>query len=93
MLDSDTQDDDGGQEGDGDTWVAERVILLALLRDDHDERWTLAELRREVAPLPPQHARAGLTRLEQEGLAVRLDGHVLASRCALHLDSLGMVCI
>jgi hypothetical protein len=32
MLDSDTQDD-GSQDDDGDTCVAERVILLALVQD------------------------------------------------------------
>jgi hypothetical protein len=88
MPDPDTQDDGGA-----DTWVAERVIILMLLRDDHDERWTPAELRREVAPLPAQHARDGLARLEREGLAVRLNGHVIAARSAQHLDTLGMVCI
>jgi hypothetical protein len=75
-----------------DTWMAERGIILQLLRDDRD-RWTRGELRRALSDLPAQNVNAALTRLEQEGVAVLLNRQVLASRCALHLDSLGTVSI
>jgi hypothetical protein len=74
-------------------WMAERAILFQLLRNDHSERWTLGELKRRVSDLPAQTLRDALTRLEQEGVAVRLDKHVLASRCAQHMDALGVVSI
>jgi hypothetical protein len=71
-------------------WVAERAIVLQLLRDDHDERWTLGELEREIPDLPTPYA---LDRLKAEGVAVALDGHVLASRCARRLDDLDLIAI
>jgi hypothetical protein len=70
------------------TWMAERAILLQLLRDDHDERWTPTELVNETTGLGPRAIRAGLARLSAEGVTVELDGHVLASRCARRLDDL-----
>jgi hypothetical protein len=36
-----------------DPWTAERAILLQVLRDDHDARWSLAELEAEVYDMLP----------------------------------------
>jgi hypothetical protein len=76
-------------------WMAQRAILFQLLRDEHDERWTLSELKHAISdlPLPEQTLDAALARLEREGVAARLGEHVLASRCASHMDALGVVSI
>ncbi len=73
--------------------VAQRAITLQVLREDHGERWTRAELEREIYDVSPAAIGAALERLREEGV-VHLDGEeVWASRCALHLDALGMVSI
>ena len=73
------------------TWMAQRAIVLQLLRDDHDERWTVAELEHEISDFDPQVVGDGLGRLRAEGVAVILDEHVLASRCAHRLDDLELI--
>ena len=74
-------------------WIAERAIVLQVLRDDHEARWTLAELQTEVTDLDPAALADALSRLEPHGVVVACEKTVLASRCALHLDALGMVSI
>jgi hypothetical protein len=73
--------------------VAERAVILQVLRDDHDPRWSRAALEREIYDIQPIEIADALGRLQQEGV-VHLSGEqVWASRCALHLDALGMVSI
>jgi hypothetical protein len=72
-------------------WLAGRVIVLQLLRDDHDERWTLGELERAASDLGRRAVRDSIRRLKDEGVIVALDGHFLASRCARYLDWLGLI--
>jgi hypothetical protein len=74
-------------------WMAQRAIVLQVLRDDHDPRWSRAELRREASDLDPQAVRDGLARLEAEGISVTGGRHVIASRCVRHLDALELVSI
>jgi hypothetical protein len=78
---------------DDDRWIAERAVVLQVLRDDHEARWTLAELQAEVIDLDPAVLASALSRLGRHGIVVACDKTVLASRCALHLDALGMVSI
>lgn len=73
------------------TWMAERAITLQLLRDDHDERWTLAELEREVPDVSSHAVRGALGRLRAEGVAVGCGRHVLASRSARRIDDLELI--
>lgn len=73
--------------------MAQRAILLQLLRDDHAETWTRAELGREASDLAPQAVTDGLAVLEAEQVAVVSGEMVRASRCARHLDSLGLVTV
>ncbi len=76
-----------------DEETAERAIVLQVLRDDHDERWSRVELEREIYDIEPPALGDALERLRREGV-VHLSGQqVWASRCALHLDALGMVSI
>jgi hypothetical protein len=73
------------------TWMEERAVILQLLRDDHDERWTLAELLSEIPDFGPRAVRAGLARLVAEGVAVTLGDCILASRCARRFDDLDLI--
>jgi len=69
----------------------ERAIVLQLLRDDHDERWSGAELEAEVNDVEPSVLRSAIADLEHQGVVVAQGEHILASRCARHLDELGLV--
>jgi hypothetical protein len=70
--------------------IAERAIVLQVLRDDHDERWSLAELQAEIG-VEPTLLSSAVKHLEQQGALVSLDACVLASRCARHLDGLWLI--
>lgn len=83
-----------------DLQIAERAIILQLLRDDHDERWTHAALQAEVSDVEPSVLSSAVERLERHGVAlhgialqgIALQGeYVRASPCARHLDELGLV--
>ena len=69
----------------------ERAIILQLLRDDHDKRWSRAELEAEVNDVEPSVLRSTIAELERQGVVVAQDEHVLASPCARRLDELGLV--
>ncbi len=76
-----------------DEEIAERAVVLQVLRDDHDERWARAELEREIYDIEPAAIAEALERLREHGV-VHVSGHLVwASRCAWHLDELGMVSI
>lgn len=72
---------------------AQRAIILQVLRDDHDSRWSRAELEREIFDVAPLALGDALERLAEEGVVQLVGENVSASRCALHLDRLGMVSI
>ncbi len=81
------------QRGWTDEAQVERAIVLQVLRDDHPERWTRAELEAEVSDFDPLIVNEALVRLEAEGVVI-LDGeNVEASRCARRMDALGLVSI
>jgi hypothetical protein len=71
----------------------QRAIVLQVLRDDRIERWTRKEVKRELHDVKGRAINKALDCLEAEGV-VELDGEdVWASRCARHLDALGMVSV
>jgi DNA-binding HxlR family transcriptional regulator len=76
-----------------DPCIAERAIVLQVLRYDRDARWSLAELEVEAFDVVPAVLSAALADLERHGVVVRCDDGYVASRCAWHLDALGMVSI
>lgn len=78
---------------DDDPWVAERAVVLQVLRDDHPRRWTRAELRSEIYDIAPEAIRQALKRLETHGVICVEGREIWASKCARRLDMLGMVSI
>jgi hypothetical protein len=76
-----------------DPYTAERGIVLQVLRDDHDERWSRAELAVELHDVEAQAVADALESLRREGVLHLSGDLVWASRCALRLDALGMVSI
>lgn len=75
--------------------MAQRAIILQVLRDDHHERWTRAELERQLSDFLPEEVEAAIEDLAAEGvLSINDDDErVSASLCARTLDALGMVSI
>jgi hypothetical protein len=76
-----------------DEEIAERAIVLQVLRDDHAERWSRAELEREIYDVEPLALGDALERLREEGVVEVRGEDLWASRCARHLDAIGMVSI
>jgi len=69
----------------------ERAIVFQLLRDDHDERWSCAELAAELDDFEPSVLARALERLQEHGVAVAEPGAILASSSARRLDALEVI--
>jgi uncharacterized tellurite resistance protein B-like protein len=76
-----------------DPRVAQRAIVLQVLRDDHHERWTRKELKHEIYDIKGRAINKALKRLEEEGVVDLDREYVWPTRCAQYLDELGMVSI
>jgi DNA-binding HxlR family transcriptional regulator len=82
-----------GRSGPGPLAGTENLVLLQVLRDDHSERWTREELRRELVNIDPEAIDESLKAMEAAGVVV-LDGdHVEPSRCARWFDAHYLVTI
>lgn len=79
--------------GSRDTWRAERAIVLQLLRDDRQERWSVVELANEIGDFEVVLVDRALGRLEQAQVLRRAGGEVCASRAARRLDELELIAI
>ena len=86
-------DEQQEQRGWMDEVQVERAIVLQVLRDDHPERWTRAELEAEVFDFAPLVVNEALVRLEAEGVVILNGEKVEASRCARRTDALELVSI
>ncbi len=72
---------------------AERAIALHVLQDDHCEKWSRAELEAALSDVEAPTVAEALDVLREETV-VQVEGELVrASRCARHLDYLGMVSI
>lgn len=72
---------------------AERAIALHVLQDDHDEQWSRAELEAALSDVEAHTVAEALDVLREE-MVVQVAGDLVsASRCARHLDELGLVSI
>jgi hypothetical protein len=71
----------------------ERAVALQVLRDDHAERWSRAELERELSDVPLLAIdRAVVSLAENE--VVHMCGKTLsASRGCRYLDALGLISV
>lgn len=74
-------------------WMAERAVVLQVLRDDHEERWSRAELAEEISDFEPAALEEALGCLERDGVLHRQDDSVWAARAARRLDELELISI
>jgi hypothetical protein len=85
--------DQSKQVPSSDDQLVEKAIVLQLLRDDHDERWSRAELETELVPTGPLAISDALVRLEAEGVLQLIGEAVSASRATKRLDDLGLIAV
>jgi hypothetical protein len=85
--------DQSKQVPGSDDRLVEKAIVLQLLRDDHDERWSRAELEVEMFPIGPMAISDALARLEAEGVLHLFGEAVSASRATKRLDDLELISI
>jgi hypothetical protein len=77
----------------GHPQIIERSLVLAVLDDNHAERWTRTELEREHFDVEPADVASALERPCEAGVVV-LDGEeVWALPTARYLNGLGMICV
>jgi len=76
-----------------DPAIAQRSIVLTLLDGEHPDGRSSVELERELFDVQPLTIADALLVLEREEVIHRSGEQYVASRCARHLGSLGMVCI
>jgi hypothetical protein len=77
----------------GELFMAQRAIVLQVLRDDHDPRWTRPELEAAISDLPQQAVVAALAYLAIEEVIELDETTVCASKCARYMDELELVAI
>jgi hypothetical protein len=66
----------------------QRAVVLQVLREDHAQWWTRAELERDLGSMALTGAVAKLVADD----VIQVDGErVRASRCVRHLDALGLI--
>lgn len=82
-----------GRERGRELWMVERAIVLQVLRDDHEERWTRAELAREIPDFEPAVLDEALVRLEHDGVVHRSETSMSAAPAARRLDELELISI
>jgi hypothetical protein len=74
-------------------WLAQRAIVIQLLRDDHPVLWTRPELEAELEDIEQQTVVSAVAILGIEDVAYFDERAIWASPCTRHLDSLGLVSI
>jgi hypothetical protein len=88
-----TRIDNQGWEGECEQRRVERLLMLALLREEQSEGWSRAELERELPDMLPADIQGALEALTSQEV-VRLEGQrAYLSASARHLDGLGVICI
>lgn len=72
---------------------AQRAVVLQLLRDDHAERWSRAELECELADIPLLVIDRAVVSLAESEVVQACGNTLSASRCCRHLDALGLLSV
>jgi len=71
----------------------QRLIVLQLLRDDRDERWSRRQLALKLLHVGPAPLNAALASLTDVGIIHTDLEFAWASRAARRLDQIGLICL
>jgi len=74
-----------------DPTIVQRAVVLQILSEDREKRWSAPELGRELYNLDPDTLDNALLMLEYAGVLERAGETVYASRAARRLDELGLI--
>jgi hypothetical protein len=78
----------------GDQRIAERAIVLEVLRSDHARRWTRAQLEDALSDVQPEVVESAFEDLASEGvIELVARDQARASRCTRRLNALKMISI
>jgi hypothetical protein len=66
---------------------------VQVLRDDHEHRWSRAELEIKISKVEPLDISDALARLDRDGIVCISGESVWASRAVRRLDELGLIAI
>jgi hypothetical protein len=69
------------------------VVVLQVLRENHELRWSRRELEQELHDVDPAAIGVAIECLREQGVVQTEGERVWASPCALHLDALGFISI
>jgi DNA-binding HxlR family transcriptional regulator len=81
------------REPNGEVWMVERAIVLQILRDDHEERWSREDLAQEIPDFEPTVLEEALECMERDGVLEREMDLVWAARPARCLDELELISV
>ena len=76
-----------------DPAIVQRAVILQILAEDSEKRWSAAEVRRELYNTEPHALHNALIMLEHAGVLQRAGETVYASRAARRLDELGLIAV
>jgi DNA-binding HxlR family transcriptional regulator len=76
-----------------DPAIVQRAVILQILAEDSEKRWSAAELRRELYNIEPHALHNALIMLEHAGVLERAVETVYASRAARRLDEMGLIAV
>ncbi len=71
----------------------QHLVVLQLLRSDHEPQWTRPELDAELDDVDPDAITVAIERLREQGVVQVEDEELSACACARHLDALGFISI
>ena len=76
-----------------DPEIVRRAVILQILNENCEKRWSAAELQRELYNIEPHALHNALIMLERAGVLERAGETVYASRAARQLDELGLIAV
>jgi hypothetical protein len=76
-----------------DPAIVRRAVVLQILGEDREKRWSAAELACELYDLDRDALDNALGMLKQAGVLERAGETVYASRAARRLDELGLIAV
>jgi hypothetical protein len=73
--------------------TVERAIVLQVLRDDRDARWSRLALAHEISDFEPVLIELALTRLRREGILATATTSARAASATRRLDELELIAV